>query len=138
MLFCSSLQAHFSFIERNNFQETHVVTFKPNRRDKRRPVKDWGRALREQLLEDDVDMGGTSGPARVFDKNKMGRKGNRSGSPAILQKRKLLESPSGWYRVTVSCLTLRKCKIDGCIGFHSCLMEISMTKAIYCVPYWKI
>ncbi|KAG5895804.1 hypothetical protein JTB14_028508 [Gonioctena quinquepunctata] len=81
------------------------VTFKSNRyggkKDNNRG-RDWGNALREHLQDEDVDMGFSAGSSKTNRFNNGGRRG-RKGSPMPLAKtkRKLLESPSHWYKVSL-------------------------------------
>ncbi|XP_028128497.1 nuclear RNA export factor 1 isoform X1 [Diabrotica virgifera virgifera] len=82
------------------------VTFKNNRDRPDRRDKDWSNAIRAHLEDEDIDMGigpGSSKNVR-FNKNKNRGGGGgrgRQGSPAPIQKRKLLEGPSSWYKVTL-------------------------------------
>ncbi|KAK4874726.1 hypothetical protein RN001_014086 [Aquatica leii] len=86
----------------NNTDNTRRVTFKHNRHGKKGKQKDWTNSIRAHLEDEDVDMGTTS-----FDRQKKiynNRRGGRHGSPIpdrMGPKRKLLESPSNWFRVTL-------------------------------------
>ncbi|KAJ8940254.1 hypothetical protein NQ314_010776 [Rhamnusium bicolor] len=78
------------------------VTFKPNRYggNKEFNNRDWKNAIREHLQDEDVDMGVSSGSGRYHNKKfNRGKKGRR-GSPVPNTKWKLLESPTGWYKVS--------------------------------------
>lgn len=96
----------FLFVEHDTRVETggntRRVTFKHSRfGNKKGHQKDWTNSLRCHLEDEDVDMGasGFSGHKKFFKKG-----GGRPGSPAPRKggKRKLLESPTNWFRVTVS------------------------------------
>lgn len=80
------------------------VTFK-NHRDKqdRRDHKDWSNAIRSHLEDEDVDMGFNAGSSRNIKHNKSKKNGGRSrqNSPPPYNKRKLMEGPSNWYKVTL-------------------------------------
>ncbi|VEN42801.1 unnamed protein product [Callosobruchus maculatus] len=79
------------------------VTFKFNHRQGGRKdnVRDWTSAIREHLQDEDVDMGISSNSGRVINNKKFNKKkkGGRKGSPVPV--RKLLEGPTGWYRVII-------------------------------------
>uniref|UniRef100_V5I800 Uncharacterized protein n=1 Tax=Anoplophora glabripennis TaxID=217634 RepID=V5I800_ANOGL len=80
------------------------VTFKPNRfGGQKNHNRDWSNAIREHLQDEDVDMGVSSGSGRNFINKKYnkGKKG-RKGSPIPNSRRKLLEGPTNWYKVSVS------------------------------------
>ncbi|KAF5288344.1 hypothetical protein FQR65_LT12079 [Abscondita terminalis] len=85
----------------NGPELTRRVTFKHNRHGKKGKQKDWTNSIRTHLEDEDVDMGTTS-----FDRQKKmyNKRGGRHGSPIpdkMGPKRKLLESPSNWFRVTL-------------------------------------
>ncbi|CAG9835063.1 unnamed protein product [Diabrotica balteata] len=97
------------FIERNNSDRDRRVTFKSNRDRPDRRDKDWSNAIRSHLEDEDIDMGISPGSSKNvrFNKNKNRGGGGggggrgRQGSPAPIAKRKLLEGPSSWYKVTL-------------------------------------
>lgn len=84
------------------------VSFKKNHYGQKGPQRDWGQSIRAHFENEDIDMGGLAGSGKVFRSN---RGKGRPGSPAPRQmrknmmdpkmRRKLMESPSGWYRVAV-------------------------------------
>ncbi|CAH1116234.1 unnamed protein product [Phaedon cochleariae] len=81
------------------------VHFKSNRGGGRKDNKgrDWGNALREHLQDEDVDMGfSASGSGRSNKFNNRGKRG-RKGSPMPPSngKRKLMEGPTNWYKVSL-------------------------------------
>nr|XP_023014451.1 nuclear RNA export factor 1-like [Leptinotarsa decemlineata] len=79
------------------------VTFKQNNRHGgKNKGRDWSGALREHLQDEDIDMGFSAGSSKTNRYNNGGRKG-RKGSPMPTGnvKRKLLEGPTNWYRVSL-------------------------------------
>ncbi|KAL1494139.1 hypothetical protein ABEB36_009785 [Hypothenemus hampei] len=62
--------------------------------------RDWSNAIRSHLEDEDIDMNVGSGSGKSFRKGKKG-KGGRQGSPMPLSAKKLLNSPTGWYRVSI-------------------------------------
>ncbi|RZC37440.1 nuclear RNA export factor 1 [Asbolus verrucosus] len=84
--------------------DTRKVSFKPNKHTYKKDNRDWGAAARSHLQDEDIDMGGSSVGGRSFKKNHFkGKKGGRSDSPAPNHhsKRRLLEGPMGWFRITL-------------------------------------
>lgn len=63
--------------------------------------RDFGNAVREHLQDEDVDMGGSSGPGRNYNKKFTKAKRGRKGSPAPNGRRILLEGPTSWYKVSM-------------------------------------
>lgn len=84
-------------------ENTRRVTFKQSRYGKKGPQRDWSDSIRAHLDEEDIDMGSSasiSNRRKSFHQKRGG--GNRPGSPAPFKpKRKLMESPTNWFRVTV-------------------------------------
>ncbi|XP_060522572.1 nuclear RNA export factor 1 [Cylas formicarius] len=79
--------------------DSRRVTFKPGRQGGNQYSRNhWGNALREHLEDEDIDMGISSGARHRF---RSGKKKGRKGSPGPAQFRKLLEAPSGWYKVMI-------------------------------------
>lgn len=82
------------------------MSFKPGRNragDKYRN-RDYSNAVRSHLEEEDIDMnvgGAGGGFVKNYRKGKRGRGGNQSSSNPV-ETRRLLLSPLGWYKVTVS------------------------------------
>ncbi|XP_056641842.1 nuclear RNA export factor 1-like [Diorhabda sublineata] len=80
------------------------VTFKNHKnKSNRRDNRDWTNAIRSHLEDEDVDMGINAGSSRNIKLNKSKKSGGRSrqSSPSPHNKRKLLEGPSNWYKVTL-------------------------------------
>lgn len=85
------------------------IPFKHKRFGNKGHQKDWSNSIRAHLEDEDVDMSGTSFgyQKKHYHNNNNRRGGGRPGSPApnkIGMKRKLLASPTNWYRITVSFL----------------------------------
>ncbi|ENN77920.1 hypothetical protein YQE_05597, partial [Dendroctonus ponderosae] len=81
------------------------VSFKPgrNRSDHTHRIKDYTKALRLHLEEEDIDMnigGAGGGFVKNYRKGKRGR-GGRQSSPNPIEMRRCLVGPTGWYRVTI-------------------------------------
>ncbi|KAJ8956646.1 hypothetical protein NQ318_014000 [Aromia moschata] len=79
------------------------VTFKQNRQGGKKEYhgKDWSQAIREHLQDEDVDMGISSASGRNYNKNYNKGKKGRKGSPVPNGRRKLLESPTNWYKISL-------------------------------------
>ncbi|XP_018319322.1 nuclear RNA export factor 1 isoform X2 [Agrilus planipennis] len=74
------------------------VTFKHSKHG-RKNNRNWSASLEAHFQEEDVDMGGSGGG---FTSAKNFRRKGRSGTPPPKgAKRKLLDSPVGWFRVTI-------------------------------------
>lgn len=86
--------------------EGRRVSFKPNRQYRKDNTKDWTASVRAHLQDEDIDMGGSSTSTGItFSGRKFAKYKHRSGSPMPNKgggRRKVLESPTGWYRITVS------------------------------------
>ncbi|XP_044253832.1 nuclear RNA export factor 1-like [Tribolium madens] len=81
--------------------DTRKVSFKSNKYKK--DNRNWAAAGRAYLEDEDIDMGGSSGGGRNFNRKQFkGRRGARGDSPAPNhKKRRLLEGPMSWFRVTL-------------------------------------
>lgn len=78
------------------------VNLKHNRYPNKVHPKNWSASIRAHLEDEDVDMGSSS-----FDRQKKiynNKRNGRTGSPVphkMGERRKLLESPTNWFRVTL-------------------------------------
>ncbi|CAG9863513.1 unnamed protein product [Phyllotreta striolata] len=81
--------------------------FKNDRFNKKGPKKDWNNAFRAHLEDEDIDMGIDSATSsrNIKYNNRRGRGGGqgRQGTPPPMgnMRRKLLEGPSSWYKITL-------------------------------------
>jgi nuclear RNA export factor len=83
--------------------DTRKVSFKSHRNQYKKDNRDWASAARSHLHDEDIDMGGSSGGGRTFNKKHFkGKRGGRSDSPVPnYKKRRLLEGPMSWFRITL-------------------------------------
>ena len=78
--------------------DTRKVIFKTNKHKK--DNRDWVSAGRSYLQDEDIDMGGSSGGGRYS--KKFYKRDKKRGTPPPNHKRRLMEGPMSWFRVTVS------------------------------------
>ncbi|XP_022916625.2 nuclear RNA export factor 1-like [Onthophagus taurus] len=72
----------------------------PHKNKKFNFKKDWANSVRYHLADEDIDMGGSSNAKVIFPKRNKRRDG-QSGTTFQRGKKKLLEGPMNWYRVTL-------------------------------------
>ncbi|KAI4455893.1 nuclear rna export factor [Holotrichia oblita] len=99
------IYSNFILFTEHDFRSdnTRRVTFKSNKQGRfDRNQKDWTDSIRAHLADEDIDMGNTN---MKNIPNKKFMKKYRSDSPMPHMKgnfkRKLLEGPIGWYRITL-------------------------------------
>ncbi|KAF5277675.1 hypothetical protein FQA39_LY18444 [Lamprigera yunnana] len=80
---------------------TRKVTFKPNRYRNKGRQKDWTNSIRSHLEDEDVDMGSSTFDRQRKIYNKQGGRSTSDKPGASRFRRKLLDSPSNWFRVTL-------------------------------------
>lgn len=110
MLKYATCDFFFPLLSEHDFRgggDTRKVSFKSHRNQYKKDNRDWASAARSHLHDEDIDMGGSSGGGRTFNKKHFkGKRGGRSDSPVPnYKKRRLLEGPMSWFRITVSLKT---------------------------------
>lgn len=74
--------------------------FKQGRNNFKNKNKDLSSAVREYLIDEDIDMGLGTGSGKNIRRSGGGKKGRHGGGDPVYRRR-LLEGPTGWYKICV-------------------------------------